>query len=55
MKSIIVSDFDRVKFQRKLDEALAEYTPEQIVDIEFTTEKFGYEAKLYALIIVKKG
>ena len=55
MKSILVSDFDRLKFQRKLDEELSKYTPEQIVDIEFTTEKFGYEAKLFALIIVKKG
>lgn len=57
MKSIMVSDFHRMAFLRKVDEALAPYTPEQVVNVQFTTEKFGYEAKFYALIIVntKKG
>lgn len=57
MKSIMVSDFHQMAFLRKVDEALAPYTPEQVVNVQFTTEKFGYEAKFYALIIVntKKG
>jgi hypothetical protein len=52
MKSIMVEDFHRSTFLEKVDAALAPYTPDQIVNVQFTTEKFGYEAKYYALIIV---
>lgn len=55
MKSIMVSEFDKNKFLQKLDEALAEYQPEQVVNVQFATSKYGYDTKFYALIIVKKG
>ncbi len=53
MKSILVEDFNKTKFLTKIDEALAPYTPEQVVSIEFSTTKFGYDPKFYALIIVR--
>lgn len=52
MKSILIEDCNKSKFLEKIDAALAPYTPEQVVDIEFSTAKFAYEPKFYALIIV---
>lgn len=54
MKTHIIEDFDRIKFIRKMDEFLADYQPEDIVDIEYARPKFGYESKYSALIITRK-